>query len=406
MFRGSGRRRTTALLDHGNTLTLAWLNSIAEVPMFHPVRRRVVGSPGRPSFDNPASKGKNEENRHMPAVVGKGRRRVRPALLKRVTITAVGLLIICLVFIYPLLTFLLGNGYNVEGGALGRTVDRWTKARYLTREDERRGSRIEDLGLRFPLVLLRSNRAEVPGYSTFLEEILSLQENAEIPLATATDSHSQEKRRLSWEKVQILEVPHVKSETQIDMSVMNRLYAANCRPGWLCHRCLNSGLYGSLSACETTCPPCYADTLCDSKQSPTKQVSIRVTKSCHGGNCDQSPTLIPRVIHQVWSQPLSTLDYPELVRIQNGWRNSGFRYQFYTAESSRSYVERHYPPRFLQAYDSIQNFDIQMDVFRLLVLFREGGLFSNGERTQSTHPVCNILPHALLSLFTFIAQWT
>jgi mannosyltransferase OCH1-like enzyme len=85
------------------------------------------------------------------------------------------------------------------------------------------------------------------------------------------------------------------------------------------------------------------------------------------------------MIHQIWSEPLSTLRYPELVRIQNGWRSSGYRYHFYTPASARKFVDLHYPDRFLRAYDSIRSFDIQSNLFRLLVLFQEGGIYANGE---------------------------
>jgi mannosyltransferase OCH1-like enzyme len=43
----------------------------------------------------------------------------------------------------------------------------------------------------------------------------------------------------------------------------------------------------------------------------------------------------------------------------------------------RNYIEKHYPDRFLEAYDALIIGAFRADLFRLLVLFREGGIYAD-----------------------------
>jgi hypothetical protein len=355
--------------------------------MLHPVRRRAVGGYGTPrALDSPTRKTKEKDTLVQRQQGDKSRRRLHcPLALKRVIASTVGILLLFYVLLYPILVTLVGNGYSSEGGVLGRGVDRWLHARYTVLGEQAREIRHESLGLRLPLVLLRSNRKEVSGYSRFLEEILSLREEDRVNYSrTSTNSTADSqvllrgRERLYWENVRILESASISqrgSEALGKDFLMDRLQSATCRPGWLCHRCLNSASYGSVSACESVCPPCYERIMCNESknQSDPPKVPVTVTKSYPVGK----ESLIPRVIHQFWTEPVTTLDHPELVRMQNSWRSSGFRYQFYAPVSARAYIQANYPARFLQSFDSIQSFDIQSNLFRLLVLFKEGGIYAN-----------------------------
>jgi hypothetical protein len=328
------------------------------------------------------------------------RRRVfrcsRRATLKRVVLIFSGSCFLWHLVLNPLLVNMIGDGYSVEGGLLGRSADRWLERSHLSREAQRRSLHNTYIGLRFPSVLLRSNRHEVPGYSSFLQEILSLRREQRTsdfgaqPLPPTTSNRDQQYGQAaapSWDvRVKIVEADAaiVGLTNSSKDSVMEQLHRANCRPGWLCHRCLNSGIYGSLSSCESVCPSCYADMFCGGGEENIAQVAVNVRREqsidCTKETCGESShSLIPKVIHQFWSEPLSTLRYPELVRIQNGWRSSGFRHHLYTPASARKFVDQHYPARFLHAYDSIRSFDVQSNLFRLLVLFQEGGIYANGE---------------------------
>jgi hypothetical protein len=366
-------------------------------------QRRTAGGSGRTGMSppsTPTSEGsqKNKTRRRWPSWS-------RRAILKRVVLIVSCSCFLWYLVINPCLIKLVGDGYSLEGGLLGRATDQWLEQSHLSREAQRRALRNKHIGLRFPSVALRSNRQEVTGYSRFLDEILSLQREqrssdlfAQPPLPPTTSNRDQQYGQAaataadsSWGMhVQLVETAYIGGlKNSSKVSGMEQLRRANCRPGWLCHRCLNSGMFGSLSYCDAVCPSCYADILCGvGEEKNIVQVAVNVNVNatreqsidCSQQNCGgSSHSLIPKVIHQFWSEPLSTLRFPELVRIQNGWRNSGFRYHFYTPASARKYVDEHYPARFLRAYDSIRSFDIQSNLFRLLVLFQEGGIYANGE---------------------------
>lgn len=89
--------------------------------------------------------------------------------------------------------------------------------------------------------------------------------------------------------------------------------------------------------------------------------------------------LIPRVIHQTWSEDLNPTKYPQLFRLQNSWQSSGsgWKYKFYTDELARFYIEKNFPVRFLDAYDALIPGAYKADLFRYLVLLKEGGVYSD-----------------------------
>lgn len=66
---------------------------------------------------------------------------------------------------------------------------------------------------------------------------------------------------------------------------------------------------------------------------------------------------IPRIIHQTWFEDLNTEDYPDLIRLQNSWKQTeayGFEYRFYTDASAFEYIQENFPPLVLQAYETLQ----------------------------------------------------
>jgi hypothetical protein len=368
-------------------------------------QRRTAGGSGRSGMSPPSTPTSENSQKN------KTRRRWWPSWSRKAILKRLVFIVSCCSFLWylvinPCLIKLVGDGYSLEGGLLGRAADQWLEQSHLSREAQRRALRNKHIGLRFPSVALRSNRQEVTGYSRFLEEILSLQREqhsstllAQPALPPTTSNRDQQDGQAtataadsSWDRhVQLAETAYIGGlKNSSKVSGIEQLRKANCRPGWLCHRCLNSGMFGSLSSCDAVCPSCYAEIVCGvGEEKSIAQVAVNVNNTreeyidCSEDskeNCEgSSHSLIPKVIHQIWSEPLSTLRYPELVRIQNGWRNSGFRYHFYTPASARKYVDQHYPARFLRAYDSIRSFDVQSNLFRLLVLFQEGGIYANGE---------------------------
>jgi len=92
------------------------------------------------------------------------------------------------------------------------------------------------------------------------------------------------------------------------------------------------------------------------------------------GNSDRQ---IPRIIHQTWFEDLSPETYPQITRMQNSWKNTGWEYRFYTDTTARDYIKKNYPSRFLDAFDSLIPGAYKADLFRYLVLMKDGGVYSD-----------------------------
>ena len=141
--------------------------------------------------------------------------------------------------------------------------------------------------------------------------------------------------------------------TSAKKPIRDKLENRRCLPGWLCNRCLRTMLFGSFAACSRVCASCYEKFQCEEGMELTStlatiEVALHQKRQNHHGEYQ-----IPRIIHQTWVNDMDTLRFPELVRLQNSWRQqSGFEFRFYNDTEARDYVESNYPKRFLEAYDS------------------------------------------------------
>ena len=90
--------------------------------------------------------------------------------------------------------------------------------------------------------------------------------------------------------------------------------------------------------------------------------------------------VIPHKIHQLWQEDIVFMQLPQLSRIRRMWQLSGWQHVFYTPTKARQYVEKHAPSVVWEAYkDMDENPQVQADIFRYLVLFREGGVFADAD---------------------------
>jgi hypothetical protein len=148
----------------------------------------------------------------------------------------------------------------------------------------------------------------------------------------------------------------------------------DCSAGWFCDRCLRIPWLGSLDACRQICRTCYEKILCGKESSDRKVVVVNLTvKEVRGS----SHRRIPRIIHQTWYEDLTAIRYPHLQRMQHSWKLSGWEYRFYTDQDARVYIHSNYPSRFVDAYDCIVPGAFKADLFRLLVLLKEGGVYAD-----------------------------
>ena len=172
------------------------------------------------------------------------------------------------------------------------------------------------------------------------------------------------------------------TETPIDLTAKQskhyELERQNCRAGWWCHRCLRLPWRGSIEACQWLCNSCYVQIM-GGFQPDYREIVLDMKPVQDDSSLILQKTAhrIPRIIHQTWFEDIDTSHYPHLTRLQNSWKATGWEYRFYNDETARAYIERYYPNRFVEAYDALLPGAFKADLFRLLVLLREGGVYAD-----------------------------
>ena len=173
--------------------------------------------------------------------------------------------------------------------------------------------------------------------------------------------------------------PHYIHKTTVDQLLSNRSRFCTNMWMWPCHRCLKSAFHGSYAKCSFLCGSC-------SKVMYEKRKEIghggddeivTVSVDVNGFQADGTSQMIPRVIHQTWFEEITLSDYPDLFRLQQSWKNTGWEYKLYTDSTARQYIEDYFPKHFLQAYDALIPGAYKADLFRYMVLMREGGIYAD-----------------------------
>lgn len=139
-----------------------------------------------------------------------------------------------------------------------------------------------------------------------------------------------------------------------------------------CNKCLK--VNGNCDSCHEACP-CYCRALCKI-QPPPKQV----VKEYHvyPPRYKKNPSrLIPKLIHQTWYEPVSKEKYPNMSRLIESFKQSGWEYTFYDDDSAATFLSEHFPPEVRQAYDAINPGAFKADLFRYCVLLIKGGVYAD-----------------------------
>lgn len=193
-----------------------------------------------------------------------------------------------------------------------------------------------------------------------------------VLLLEVEDQISFQERRAS---VAIKLKEQIEHPRQEKITLQSQLREKSAEPGWFCNRCLNWAARGSFESCKLLCPPRYKEILCDSNDIVEK-INIPVDVIV-----EQSPStvsnIIPRIIHQTWYEEITLDRYPQLARLQASWKNSGWEYRFYTDDAVRRYIHENYPSQFLDALDALIHGAYKADLFRYLVLLKEGGVYAD-----------------------------
>mmetsp|Transcript_19621 Transcript_19621/g.30248 ORF Transcript_19621/g.30248 Transcript_19621/m.30248 type:complete len:755 (-) Transcript_19621:44-2308(-) len=141
-----------------------------------------------------------------------------------------------------------------------------------------------------------------------------------------------------------------------------------------CSLCLRNKQGATLESCKKQCP-CYSKTLCKEEVVP-KHVSRELVVTPPLYKRDPS-RLIPRIVHQTWFEDVTAEKYPNMYRLINSWKLSGWEYKFYDDNASKRFLERHFPPEVKDAYDSLVPGAFKADLFRYCVLLIHGGIYAD-----------------------------
>ena len=90
-----------------------------------------------------------------------------------------------------------------------------------------------------------------------------------------------------------------------------------------------------------------------------------------------SLTKIPRIVHQTWFEPMTKDRYPDLSRLAESFKQSGWEYRFYTDEEAGDFLSTHFPSEIREAFDALIPGAFKADLFRYCVLLIHGGVYAD-----------------------------
>jgi len=133
-------------------------------------------------------------------------------------------------------------------------------------------------------------------------------------------------------------------------------------------------LENACSSCRIECP-CYCDILCKVRPPPKP---VTRTYAINPPKYRKEPSRhVPKIIHQTWFEPITKEKYPNMSRLIESWKKSGWEYVFYDDDAAGEFLEIHFPHEVREAYDSITPGAFKADLFRYCVLLIRGGVYSD-----------------------------
>lgn len=115
----------------------------------------------------------------------------------------------------------------------------------------------------------------------------------------------------------------------------------------------------------------------------------RVKSSARNPMVPKYAQKIPFILHQTSRSSEVELQQYETCMI-NRYMNPEYKYQFYTDQEIQQYVRTHYP-QYVKAFDSLIPGAFRADLFRYMVLLREGGVYMDC-KTSTIIPLREFLP--------------
>jgi Glycosyltransferase sugar-binding region containing DXD motif len=153
------------------------------------------------------------------------------------------------------------------------------------------------------------------------------------------------------------------------------LLANDCLPSHdSCTRCLHNKAGANCQSCGHACT-CFCKTLCqetvDAKY-VAKELRVRPPVYSRDPN-----RLIPRIVHQTYFEELTSDKYPNMSRLVESFKQSGWEYKFYSDDDATNFLSTHFPTEVREAYDAIKPGAFKADLFRYCVLLIYGGVYAD-----------------------------
>ena len=141
-----------------------------------------------------------------------------------------------------------------------------------------------------------------------------------------------------------------------------------------CTKCLREKSGATCDSCREHCAS-YCAKLCHTSI-PAKPVvqTWTITPPVYATSPHR---LIPRIVHQTWFERMDRERYPNMSRLMESFQQSGWEYRFYTDEDIVTFLQIHFPPEVLQAYDALIPGAFKADLFRYCVLLIYGGVYAD-----------------------------
>lgn len=172
--------------------------------------------------------------------------------------------------------------------------------------------------------------------------------------------------------------PNLPNEQSPTPNFFDLLLENDCLPTTkACHQCLKrvkDGKGNDCSNCSKECG-CYCTVLC--KIRPPEKRIVKEWRVFPPAFRKDSNRLVPRIVHQTWFEPVTKEKYPNMSRLIESWKQSGWEYNFYDDLTAAQFLSTHFPSEVREAYDSILPGAFKADLFRYCVLLIRGGIYAD-----------------------------
>lgn len=73
--------------------------------------------------------------------------------------------------------------------------------------------------------------------------------------------------------------------------------------------------------------------------------------------------------NKTWFEPVTQDKYPNMSRLIESWKKSGWEYYFYDDDTAGEFLSTHFPPEVREAYESIIPGERIVSKIRVIIIF-------------------------------------